>query len=205
MVFNHVMLLKGYLLTIDETFDFLKFIYDFMDNSRYLYKFLKKDPAIIPEKHREYFLMNHMAEINDLLIRFDKIQIYTPPCCSGISYKQFVVGHCLKQYERIQVGCDKCINTPYCCNTCIGQTENGYYDIDVIFDNFLEVNKNNICQYCHNDKREELESCNFCNFVELEHDGMRLREIKTDERLNEWTSKRNVKYYYMLDDCISCT
>jgi hypothetical protein len=204
MVFTKVMVLKGYLLSIDEVFQLLEYLQNYMIDAGKYYKCLIIDPPNI--KNKKEWLIENLYELNNAVFsRFKKIQLYTPPCCSKMCQEYYVLGHCVKIYRRLDVQCEKCTNY-FCCDTCLGQTENGFYDMNKLFNEIVEVNEKHVCGWCNNDKKDELNNCKFCNCQKLVEDGMTKRfDNFIDSRLNKWASDKSIKYYYMLNDCLSCT
>ncbi len=205
MVFSHVQILKGYLLSIDEVFDLLKFLNGYLNGQNH-YPYLKDIDNVYDLKDKKEWLLYYTDEVNrEILRRFRGIQLYTPPCCSKENINTFVLGNCIKKYDRLDVKCEKCEKYT-CCDGCLGETENGYYDANEIFSNFVEIDEDRICSWCNNDQKEKDAVCRFCRHHELEAAGMRLSpEQYPERRLNVWIKERRPKYYLSLDDCLSCT
>ena len=206
MVFSCVMIVKGYPMTIDDVFTFVKYLAGIYKQN--CYKFLQ-DEIPSEEENKKEWLQEWISEINNLVSIFRRFQIYTPQCCSEQSYKIFVLGRCVKKYERINVQCDNCTENS-CCDTCLGQTENGFYNVNEMYESntIIKVEPDNICNWCYNDNREKIEGCKFCDRSQLAAKGISLRDrVEVDIRLVEWIQSNHhvSNYYYMLDDCLSCT
>lgn len=100
------------------------------------------------------------------------------------------------------------------CNECLGTTNNGTYDVDKILNSVVECPNEHICHYCKNDNRCVYEECKRCGSAPL-----KLTPGQKDHRdeynlinpselciaRNKVDSTKQIKYYYMLDDCLSCT
>jgi hypothetical protein len=153
------------------------------------------------------------------------IKVYGFSCCSSISETQIILGVELSKYYRTKIRCRDC-GTNTCCDTCIGMTSNGYYDVDKIHNKPVTVNLDHMCLYCgfdnktdmcfKNDEGKEIRiPCKNC---------FRARQHKSDSKLTSLKYNNNAEFndikkitkllksdllepavYYMIDDCLSCT
>lgn len=207
MVFTKVMLLQGYVLSQKDVLSFIDYLKIFMgDVGNRHYKFLHTDFKEFDENKIREWISNKKAKINDLISRFMGIRLFSWPCCTKISDVYFL-GVITKKYNRLRVRCNKCEKYSLC-DTCIGQTENGFFDVSKILNTVFIVDDSHICQWCFNDKKEDVQQCKFCNYDKLIKAGMYLRQHNfRDERLEKWfnDSKLPTNFIYMLDDCLSCT
>ena len=162
----------------------------------------------------------------------NSIRILTFPCCSDSAQKLFIVGFVMHKYYRKYSECDNCAEYT-CCDDCFGKTNNGHYDIDKIFNSPTEVNIRHVCLRCYDDNRVDLMApsittdyktycadankslelaCKTCN---LKHETWRTPTdyLKFHEHRYGIVSKflktndieSDIKLYYMIDDCTSCT
>ena len=162
-------------------------------------------------------------------------QLYDYRCCSKSKGKLFILGYPIHTYYRKKIRCSNCEEYSVC-NDCIGQTNNGYYDVEKILDGPNEVNIRNVCLYCYADNKQDLNAplktcfvengiflkndydksvrikCSTCNCVQNEHrsptDFLKFREYRWNilcKFLKRFNINKDVKLYYMLDDCLSCT
>lgn len=215
MKIDKLMIIKGYVVTEDGLINFMKYIGDKynnrtlvnIDNTKIKIN-LQKDLergcyADYVEKHTDIYKCIHLT--NKLLLdHFCKTQIYYPSCCSEVRHKKYFIGICVKAYDRLYVKCNNnCTNFAYC-DDCIGQTENGSYNVHEIFDNITEINPENICKWCNNDNKE-YGKCKFCdndNFTEKKFKLVRKKEVDTDIR--EFHKDKIYGYFYFLNYCPSC-
>lgn len=193
MVFNTVSLVVGFIVTLEEAlklFDLTKEEY---------------------EEEGDRLGGETLKNLNRCL----KAKLYNYPCCSDLNQKKFIVGKVVKTWVR------KCTRCPNCeeyslCDNCIGQTCQGYYPVDKILNEIVECPIENVCMYCWKDNKKKIETeCEDCghkpnwqmrfncpqeNKFEDQELVKWLIAYKTENGLNS-----DVKIYYMLDDCLSCT
>lgn len=204
MVFTQLMVIKGYLLSQNDVFDFVRFLQKNMKSIRHQYEFLRMDIDKIDDK--DDWFMSYIPNINDFISRFKGIQLFTSPCCSDVACKSFILGNKIKSYDRLNAKCNNCPSPHTLCDNCLGQTENGFYDVTKIFDKITQINEFHVCKYCNNDKRGDSENCKFCNWRSIIDKNISLSPTDNkDIRLKDWISNRTANYYYMLDDCLSCS
>jgi len=83
------------------------------------------------------------------------VEIFKIPCCESEN-KQYFVGLQMHTYYRKHgIKCDNC-DKYSCCDNCIGQTNNGFYDIVRMADNPVEVNSQHVCLHCFSDNKRDL-------------------------------------------------
>jgi len=208
MIYEHLIIIKGYILTTNEVMDFIMFVVKIIDKHKNIsLNLLKTDLPIDSIWNNKKWLINNLININNLLLQFHNIQIYIPQCHSIAINHLFIIGTCVKKYKRIITKCYRCDENS-ACGYCIGLTENGYYDVRKIFNNIIEVDKNHICKWCHNDNRKIKKSCKLCKFSK---EGLKLCLEKKnrifDILIGEWFTNKNltkehIKYYYLLDGCL---
>jgi len=172
------MIIKGYILTKKEVYGFIDCISGNLG--------LKK------EEHDD--IDEAIFLINQNIIRYRKIQIYAPVCCSPI--KKYILGICINKYKRICVTCDNC-SEYNCCDSCFGQTQNGFYDTSAIHTKITKINKKHICEWRLNDNKTKItDNCKFCNFKLLEENKQKIgkpRFIRTEieSMMPAWFEKEN--------------
>lgn len=84
------------------------------------------------------------------------IKIFRFPGHSKTSTKLYLVGIPLHTYyHRVDARCDQC-TLRNACDTCLGRTNNGVYDILSITEQPTEVPLENVCFECYSDNRESL-------------------------------------------------
>lgn len=142
-----------------------------------------------------------------------KSQLYDFPCCSNLSQEIYILGYSMHTYDRKFTKCDYCPKKYFVCDICIGETTNGYYDVETILNMPTEVNPENLCLYCFFDNKQKINTaCHNCNklpFNDISPLNYLKLYIKQYTQLNRFLKKykleRHIKFYYMLDDCLSCT
>lgn len=173
------------------------------------------------------------TEFND-----KRMEVFSFPCCSKSQNEKYIIGFKLHTYYHKVVKCGDCDRNS-CCDTCIGETNNGNYDVEKILDGPVEVNIRHLCLYCFSDNKVDLGApLKTCKLNENCFDEAEMKENKKkslfcktcnrkpDERYSpeECLSKfgtyklqlkkefkgttlenKPVKFYYMVNDCISCT
>ena len=131
-------------------------------------------------------------------------QLFTPPCCAKNHNITFVIGNVVDTVKRLRSSCNKCVRF-FCCDTCIGMTVRGYYDINTMFDDFFEVPEKMICMRCLAVNSFDCsESCPHCKFDRIESEGRdSMREISINQDFKFVKGAHH--FYQLLDDCTSCT
>lgn len=168
-----------------------------------------------------------------------QVKIYNFPCCSPANGKQYLIGiHLHTYYRKHGVRCGNCpTHGLWVCNTCLGTTNNGVYDVDAIHKGPVEANLRHLCLQCFSDNRKDLqapqedlpvidnqvqgdpdnpailpcETCGikpdwrFCPQTSLKKWGPNYEQLKMVFKLHNVPLDREIKFYYMVDDCLSCT
>jgi hypothetical protein len=131
-------------------------------------------------------------------------------CCSESNGKVFILGHQVHKYYRKFVQCQNCEKYSVC-DLCIGETSNGWYDVEKILNEPVEIPSEKICQNCLSDNVESNGRCTLC-FAGKPKFGGGLsgygRHVNTFaiEKLGWPTDKPvPVAHYYMTNDCLSCS
>lgn len=163
--------------------------------------------------------------LDTLLCRKD-VEVCQFSCCSKSNGKLYLIGIRMHRYYRKSTRCENCPN--YCvCDTCIGQTNNGHYDVEAILDGPTEANLRHVCLHCFADNREDLGApkedssavgpqgmpCKTCGLKPDDRftPTKKLTRLHYHEQLKalfkkyEVTKNKEIKFYYMVDDCLSCT
>lgn len=192
MVYSKVMIVKGWVLTLEEVCDLFMFL---RDKASDVFTWLSPSSNQIKNEGRLWF-ERCLVEINKALNKFGitLYRSYSP------DEKHFIIGSTVMEYKRLPVECDEC-KEHTSCNICLGQTTNGYYNVSRLSKSFVEVENAHICEWCSSDKRTE-GRCNVCKYKKLESQGMRLVKFGLDGRLPRWLSLRLPKHYYVLDGCL---
>lgn len=199
----------------------LEIILGFVVSKGELEKLMNVDSGGYPEK-------NVLTQVSDFLIK-----VYTFPCCSPSQGKKYIIGIPLHTYYRMHgVKCNNCTDY-FACNTCIGITNNGFYDVIKIFNKPVKVDINKICLHCFSDKQElnalqidlpivnnrvqgdlknnNLQKCNTCGILPDNRFTQKtmLKKFNNKYSLLKEKSKNitnnSINFYYMIDDCLSCT
>lgn len=128
-----------------------------------------------------------------------KVKLFSSPCCSECT--DWLLGTIVHTIYRRYLYCRSCEEFS-CCDTCIGQTVYGWYDTEKILNSFIEIPNDQICHVCHSDQIGERKRCKVC-FAGRPTHLMRFNIRKDLCPLVE----DNVlsSYWYLLDDCLSCT
>lgn len=183
---------------------------------------IQYDPNILDiEKYINtdgYIITQNIEYIKEVFGKWD-LEIFNYSCCSKNTTNNkettiFIVGKKVKEYKRQDVSCNNCQSVDHQCDKCFGMTENGWYDVNTIdqirYDNnpvlhdfipkVITVPLFRICEYCHGDNREEIETkCKFCKKIN------RKDTRRHNYSILEQTFKRPVQYYLLLDFCLSCS
>ena len=133
------------------------------------------------------------------------ITIYTPKCCSCNTDKIFVIGTKVTSISRINVECNKCPKQFELCDQCLGATSDGFYDVYLMANEFVEIPADQICPKClyHN---AAVGSCKRCHYEQYILAGKTVSNCSTPLLYsNSVLNKIDPKFYFHLDDCLSCT
>jgi hypothetical protein len=146
------------------------------------------------------------------------LKLYRFPCCSKSTEKLYILGRRLYSYVRYHIRCEKCSKYSLC-DTCIGSTRNGIYDVGKILHTPTECPRENVCMHCYNDNRKEFDTCKECNSrknwnnrfdhgqeekMENMYEYEMIQKVLKDADVENYKDK-HIGFYYMLDDCLSCT
>ena len=185
---------------------------------------------------KEEMLMNNdqfSSSLHDAFNVDSNVKVYGYPCCSPLSDKKWIIGIEMHKYYRKLTNCKDC-GEYSTCDTCIGFTNNGYYNIIQIFEKITKVNLRNICFSCFHDNKEDMElpiktteivngrfvptelsnkQCNCCGFTNSSfrnpRDHLEFSYDHLFRKLNVINSNveknRPIKLYYVINDCLSCT
>jgi hypothetical protein len=160
-------------------------------------------------------------EIYDLIQQFNenetKHEIYKlikmTPCCSN--NKDLLLGYKLQSYDRLRINnkfahCSKILyddifrNIQKCgdrivCDDCLNKTTNGSYPIIEIYETPTECTS--WCFICNKDKCDtsHIQNNEILTTKDL-IDDLFIREI-----CHNYDIKHEIKNYYKIDDCITCT
>lgn len=135
-------------------------------------------------------------------VHYDRRKLFYFPCCSESGNNKFIFGEVVHIYYRKYVRCEKCPEYAVC-DYCIGVTNNGHYDIDSIFNKPVQVELSHLCSTCFHDNKKPLDKgdiCECCN--------SKLNIVIKDNKLKCKVFKdtfSKLSYYYMIDDCLSCS
>lgn len=146
-------------------------------------------------------IMPSHTQINDLvLLGF--------PCCSELNSEQFIFGTIVSTYYRRYTTCNNDTRSQdghvlSVCDECIKMTDNGAYDVDKILNTVVECPKDQVCPICYHDNKEIVDVCKRCNqtIEQWNFQDYYLRKEMSEYDLDTYP----IKYYYMLNDCLSCT
>jgi predicted Zn-ribbon and HTH transcriptional regulator len=181
MVFTKIGLYYGNVVDLAGLLAFAKTIAE---------KHVVKVLACLIDTYDEDILYDLLSALNECLSsNGSKLQVVTPPCCSPINGKQFVIGLEVATIHRTYTKCDGC--DEFSCDTCIGNTINGYYDVSAMQESILRAVS--VCDVCYYDRMPE---------------GPDAECPRCPGRRNEGISKHisdGSAYYYILDDCLSCS
>lgn len=209
MVFDNVLLLKGYKV---DTLGVIKFLWylntkgilvceelnDYTLES--LGATLDKNKEIILRKNYDDdgSLTDTIEDVNDIFKqRYDGISIHRPVCCS--TSKDYIIGRVVKEYEREDKRCKDCDKYTLC-DRCIGYVKGGWFDIDDIFEHMTKIDDNRVCNHCYKIHDKTFTRCKECKA---------LKKIRVyddiDNPLEYPKFEKHQSYYLTLDDCTSCS
>lgn len=203
---HKLMIIKGYIINADSVLEMIEYIKTLFigDHGKMRYPFLYTNMSSFNHHQKKFWLLTHRYELNDVISRFN-IQLYYWSCCT-IFKDLYIVGRNVKSYDQLSIKCDNCTSSSPCVK-CLGQTNNGYYDIETISKNIVTIDEKQICKWCYNDHREISHNCHFCHCDALIVNGIKLiKKDDDDERIKPWIQNLNTieQYVYMIDYCLSC-
>lgn len=124
---------------------------------------------------------DELAEILEIKEKY----LFRYPCCSELGKERFIVGECVQVYKRSNHYCSECAQKRAtrgfwkCCTGCLNRMDNGTsLDVEKILNTVVEASP-------------------------TENVGKHPRKIQRYR--NELKPSAEIKDYYMLDDCLSCT
>lgn len=100
------------------------------------------------------------------------------PCCSKMTYKYTIFGRCVQFLKRSEQDCEECDDDRWgVCFKCLGQVEGGQiFDVEKIIDSVVEAPSI-----------------------------LTIWDKEILERASKFVKDPQLRTYYMLDDCLSCT
>lgn len=150
-----------------------------------------------------------------------KARVFKFPCCSESGGEKFLVGYRLHTYYHT---CDQ-----------LGMTNNGAYDVRAILNKPVKINMRHICLHCFHDNRRDLggptqtapydyeehmflnhtapvkprKKCRVCRYKPTKYrsprDFMAFHNSQYARGLKGLKKKPHLRFWYMIDDCTSCT
>jgi hypothetical protein len=135
------------------------------------------------------------------------LRIFGFPCCSDSLNKFYILGYVIHTYYRRHVQCKDC-GEHSVCDLCIGETNNGWYDVDTIANKPSHVPADRMCCFCGSDQVEANHRCKLCfrkNLERREHYVEASVKRFAHSILHLDAGDCIVSNYLMLNDCLSCT
>lgn len=129
-------------------------------------------------------------------------RLYPFPNCSKIKHL-CILGEKVREYDRRWHFCFDCKKNATPCDTCIGYTSNGFYNVKSIQDDVEQVNMENLCLKCGHDQRYPLKAfCLQCG----SKPGFEKQRNNVNYICRQYLNLENpeIAYYYMLNDCLNC-
>nr|QBK86397.1 MAG: hypothetical protein LCMAC102_01920 [Marseillevirus LCMAC102] len=154
-------------------------------------------------------------KIEEELDKSSILQFHGPMggCCIK-KRKMHLFGVCVHTYYRYHQRCENCEKYTVC-DECIGQTNNGHYDVLTIAESDVKVERRHLCPCCFSDNKSDYDRCKTCNskFDETPRSfdkwltnvsyfhllGELLKDLEIGRSLTDFD------FYYSVDDCLSCT
>ncbi len=143
-----------------------------------------------------------------------KLKILPYPGCSEIEGEKYIIGKIMKSWVRKNSRCEKCEKYSLC-DTCIGQTCYGFYDVMKIVNSIVEVPVEHVCLRCWKDNKKPISVCEDCGTIpnwNHRFDTEQKYELKDTEivkQLNTYKKTKKIEnpigIYLMLDDCLCCS
>ena len=154
-----------------------------------------------------YFDVDEYGYVDDDVLE-GKIKLYSFPCCSKLQGQTYILGQKIQKYHRKIKECGQpfddgsyiCGEKRIVCDKCLGETTNGPYDVIKIYEEPTTCNPKHLCGNCKSDNREEFTICKMCN---LEYNEVKFGSATLDKISEE--VKAPIEFYYMIDDCLSCS
>jgi len=139
------------------------------------------------------------------IVLYNNTKLFFYHCCSELNQKFFIIGISLKIYYRKKTRCQDCEEHTVC-DTCLGQTEHGFYDISSIQDNIVTLPEGNVCGNCKHDKRTQEKECPWCGHSKKFNSKFLKKQITKDMKNTgyDFSGKEKFKVFLLNDDCTSC-
>jgi len=149
---------------------------------------------------------------------FANVKLYPFRCCSKLVNKKLVIGVELVCYARKKMSmrwgknpnCEDCDEYD-CCDRCIGETINGFYDVSKMLDSEVTIPIEEFCGHCNQHKQTVAKKCPLCLHKNRSFDEERLKALRstiTEQIKSELGQSLPVsakfQVYGVLDDCLSC-
>lgn len=191
MVYKNIQLIRGVCLTLKQTLQFMNKVYEYRKINKRV-------------NNRDDFDDN-IHQFNLDIKMFQGIQIYTPRCCS--KNKKYIIGFIMRTIRRIGVKCHTECGETYCCDRCIGETTDGWFDVDRILDSVVEIPDVDICTFCkkitNGDITDNTNKCNCNEKFMISH--VSRTSLVFDKRIVPFFGDFEYGNYLWLDDCLYCT
>ena len=133
------------------------------------------------------------------------LRLFSFPCCSENNGKLFILGYEVNSFPRLRMTCKKCEEHSLC-DKCIGETTNGFYEVEKILQEPVQVPPEKMCRSCNAD-RVQNGRCRLC-FTDVDERRpaeFHSKKITTFAAKVLKMKKAVPSCYYMIDDCLSCT
>lgn len=124
--------------------------------------------------------------------------------CSDGNDNIFVVGTLLDEIKRIGLKCDQC-DEYACCDTCFGATEHGLYNTSDMSDDFQEIPELNVCKICNYDRCLGQNACSRCTWQNLKGVPRPATRLVGNRFSDEFMRRYDLRYYRLINDCVSCS
>ena len=137
-----------------------------------------------------------------------EVRLLNFPCHSAARGHKYVLGIQVHLYYRHFIRCPNCPELAVC-DVCIGNTNNGVYDVQDICDRPTEIEPEHVCGRCFADNRRAVDHQNPCRDCRLEESvkdrnkSITLRELR--KLGNFYDLDKPLGFYYMIDGCLSCS
>lgn len=130
------------------------------------------------------------------------LRLFPFVCCSKIAGEIFIFGYEVNSFPRLRIQCSKCEEFSLC-DKCIGETTNGFYDVEKILNEVVQVPNEIMCGHCNTDNVVG-GRCRLCFSTETKvYDHSKKITTFAKKHLNMENPLPSC--FYMLDDCLSCT